>query len=418
MYNSQIVFKRFNSLIRLFFFFIILRLIESKFAINLPLVRYAIIFYCTFLLLKTISISESFKTRFYGISAFLTSILLLFLFYSVFIGLPNITDTAKNYIKLKQFIGEKALLFSLPLLLFIRPNPEFWKPFIKYAYLLLFILIPFLLLDLGPYLTREKSPEGLIRATAGASGFLLLISPYFKDRKKNFILAIYLISLLFMFYHARRNMVLYFGSFFIFYYYLTFFSNTVLLKVSRWKTVLNTFVFGIIGSIVFLFSNPDFSSFFEKVGTGMESREGVIEEFFSDIVPFSNDFYFGRGMYGTFFSNHLGFDDSKESGIGSGERDLIENGYLQLMLNFGFIFLLAFTLISLNAFYLGFFKSNNLLAKSCAALILINLIDMIGWGLPQISFRYFLVWFSIPFCFSAYFINLTDVEIKNLIFAK
>jgi hypothetical protein len=414
MNNSQIVFKRFNSLIRFFFFFTILRLIESKFAINLPLVRYGIIFYCTFLLLKTISISESFKTRFYGISAFLTSILLLFLFYSVFIGLPNITDTAKNYIKLKQFIGEKALLFSLPLLLFIRPNPGFWKPFIKYAYWLLFILIPFLFLDLAPYLTREKSPEGLIRATAGASGFLLLINAYFKDRKKNFILAIYLISLLFMIYHARRNMVLYFGSFFIFYYYFSFFSNTVLLKISRWKTVLNTFVIGVIGSIVFLFLNPDFSLFFEKAETGMESREEVFEDFFNDIVPLSKDFFLGKGMYGYFFSSSLGFDEF--ANIGAGSRDIIENGYLQLILNFGFVYLLCFIILSLIAFFMGFGDSNNLLAKSCGALVLINLVDMIGYGLPELTIRYFLVWLALAFCFSRSFRKLSDLEISNLIF--
>lgn len=395
------------------FFFVILRLIEFRFEFNLPLVRYAIILYCSFLLLKTISISESFKNRFHGISAFLIITLLLFLFYSVFIGIPYIIDTARNYFKLKQFIGEKALLFSLPLLLFIRPKPLYWRPFIKYAYLLLFFLVPLLLLDLAPYLTREKSPEGIIRTTAGVSGFLLLISPYFNNRKKNFILTIYLVSLLFMLYHARRNMVLYFGSFFIFYYFLSFLSNTALLKVSRWKTVLNTFFLGVIGSVVFLFSNPDFSLFFERAETGMESREGVIEDFFIDIVPFSNDFYFGRGMFGEFFSNTLGIDKYGE--LGTGMREGIENGYLQLILNFGFIFVIAFVLLSLIGFYKGYFKSNNLLAKACSVVLIINLIDMIGFGVPELSFKYFLVWFSIPYCFSKNFRNLSDFQIKNLI---
>ena len=398
------------------FFTVILRSIELRFEFNLPLVRYASILYCTFLLLKTITISESFKTRFHGISTFLISILLFFLFYSVFIGLTDITDTARNYIKLKQFVGEKALLFSIPLLLFIRPNPEFWKPFIKYSYLLLFILLPFLVLDIATYLTIEKSPEGLIRATAGASGFLLLISPYFKDGKKNFILAIYLISFLFMLYHARRNMVLYFGSFFIFYYYLNFFSNTVLLKVSRWKTVLNTFVLGIIGSIVFLFSNLDFSLFFERAGTGFESRDVVFEDFFIDIVPFSKDFYFGRGMFGAFYSSFTDYD--KYGNEGTGFRDGIENGYLKLILNFGFIYLLCFVILSLMAFFKGFVDSNNLMAKSCGALVLINLVDMIGFGIPELTFRYFLVWLALAFCFARSFRKLSDLEIINLVFAK
>lgn len=414
MNNSQIAFKRFNSLIRLFFFFIILRLVESKFAINLPLVRYAIILYITFLLLKTISVSESLRTRYQGISAFIISILLVFLLNSVSFGLLDITDSANDYIKLKQFMGDRALLFSLPLLLFVKPNPHYWRPFIKYSYLLLFFLIPFLLLDFAPYLTREKSPEVLIRATAGTSGFLLLISPYFEDRKKNFVLAIYLISLLFMLYHARRNMVLYFGSFFVFYYYFTLFSQSVFAKLSRPKVVLNTFLLGVVGSVLFLFANPDFSLFFERAETGMESREDVIEDFFLDVVPLSNDFYFGRGMFGKVFSSTNGHD---EDGLkGAGYREGIENGYLQLVLNFGFFYLFAFVLLSLIAFFVGFSDSNNLLSKSCGAMVLINLVDMIGFGVPELTFRYFLVYLSLTFCFSRKFRHMDDVEVKKLIF--
>lgn len=391
----------------------LIAIFESFFQINLPLLRYALVLFGSINLLQIVTVSESFKTSLNGLSAFFSIILLIFLAYSVWSGLTDIADPSNNYIKLKQFIGNKALLFSLPLLLFIRPKPLYWRLFIKHAYLLLFFLVPLLLLDLAPYLTREKSPEGIIRTTAGVSGFLLLISPYFNNRKKNFILTIYLVSLLFMLYHARRNMVLYFGSFFIFYYFLSFLSNTALLKVSRWKTVLNTFFLGVIGSVVFLFSNPDFSLFFERAETGMESREGVIEDFFIDIVPFSNDFYFGRGMFGEFFSNTLGIDKYGE--LGTGMREGIENGYLQLILNFGFIFVIAFVLLSLIGFYKGYFKSNNLLAKACGVVLIINLIDMIGFGVPELNFKYFLVWFSIPYCFSTNFRNISDFQIKKLI---
>lgn len=404
----------FRKLIVVLFLLTIIKLSERIFEINLPLVRYILVLSATyFLFFKLIKIHESLKYRYQGISKIFIFLIVLFTYYSIIIGIPDIANPSNNYIKLKQFIGNNALLFSLPLLLFIRPKPFYWRSFIKYAYLLLFFLVPLLLLNLAPYLTREKSPEVIIRTTAGVSGFLLLISPYFNNRKKSFILTIYLVSLLFMLYHARRNMVLYFGSFFIFYYFLSFLSNTALLKVSRWKTVLNTFFLGVIGSVVFLFSNPDFSLFFERAETGMESREGVIEDFFIDIVPFSNDFYFGRGMFGEFFSNTLGIDKYGE--LGTGMREGIENGYLQLILNFGFIFVIAFVLLSLIGFYKGYFKSNNLLAKACSVVLIINLIDLIGFGVPELTFKYFLVWFSIPYCFSTNFRNLSDFQIKKLI---
>lgn len=396
------------------FFFTMLKLIEVRFELNLPIVRYIIILYGTFLLFKIISVSESLKSYYHGGAAIFVSLILIFLAHSVVIGLPNLTDPSRNYIKLKQLIGEKALLYSLPLLLFVRPKPEFIRPLIKYVYFLLFILVPFLILDISPYLAREKSPEGLIRATAGASGFLMLISPYFNNKKKLFILSIYFISLLFMLFHARRNMVLYFGSFFVFYYYLNIFSNNLLLKASRWRTVLNTFLFGVMGSVVFLFLNPDFSLFFERAETGMESREGVVDDFFIDIVPFSSDFYFGRGMYGTVYSSQIGYDVYGDKG--AGYRDGIENGYLQLILNFGFIYFFVFVVLSMSAFFMGFINSNNLMAKSCGALVLINLVDMIGFGVPELTFRYFLVWLALAFCYSSSFRKLSDLEIKKLIF--
>lgn len=404
----------FRKLIVVLFLLTIIKLSERIFEINLPLLRYILVISATyFLLFKIIKIHESLKYRYQGMSKIFVILIVIFTFFSIITGIPELADSSKNYIKLKQFIGEKILLFCFPLLLFIRPNPHYWRPFIKYIYLLLIFLIPFLLLDLAPYLTREKSPEGLIRATAGASGFLLLISAYFKNRKKNFILSIYLISLLLMLYHARRNMVLYFGSFIIFYYYLSFFSKTVILKVSRWKTVLNTFVLGIIGSILFLFSNPDFSLFFERAETGFESREEILNEFFFQMNPGTFDFYIGRGMFGEFYSNTLGTDQYGE--LGAGMRDVIENGYLQLILNFGFIFVFCFTLLSLIGFYYGFFKSKNILAKACGSILLINLIDMIGFGVPELNYRYLVIFLSIPFLFDRQFRNLSDLEISKIL---
>jgi O-antigen ligase len=163
-----------------------------------------------------------------------------------------------------------------------------------------------------------------------------------------------------------------------------------------------------------MFSNPDFSLFFERAETGMESREVVIEDFFLDIVPLSQDFFFGRGINGTVYSSQIGYDELGNKG--AGYREGIENGYLQLILNFGFIYLLCFVILSLIAFFKGFIDSNNLLAKSCGALVFINLVDMIGFGIPELTFRFFLVWLSMTFCLSRNFRKLSDLEIKNLIF--
>lgn len=410
--------KYFNYIVLVITFYTILSAIEISFELNFPILRYLLISVGSFFIFKLIDINEALNKQYKYLSGIFLFILMLLFIHSILLGITELFVPKRNYINLKTFIGNYAFLYSFTLLLFIKPNPIYWKYLLKYSYILLFLLIPFLVLNILPYLSREKSPEGVIRSFAGVSGFLLLLTIYFKPKQKKIILSFFLVSILFMVFHARRNMVLYFGLFFIFYILTISFSSLTILKTTKTKNIINLFFLFFIGYLIFITTNPDFSLFIERAETGMESRDEIIEEFFLDVKPFSSDFYLGRGMYGNFYSKVLGFDEYGERDIGGGMRYGIENGYLQLILNFGFIFVTAFTLLSLIGFYKGFFKSNNLLAKACGVVLMVNLIDMIGFGVPEITFKYFLVWFSFPYCFSKDFRNLSDFQIKNLIFLK
>ena len=407
--------KYFNYIVLVITFYTILSTIEISFELNFPILRYLLISVGSFFIFKLIDINEALNKQYKYLSGIFLFILMLLFIHSILLGITELFVPKRNYINLKTFIGNYALLYSFTLLLFIKPNPIYWKYLLKYSYIPLFLLIPFLVLDILPYLTREKSPENLIRSLAGVSGFLYILSPYFKPKQKNYILVFFLVSILFMVYHARRNMVLYFILFFLFYFLINLFSQLPLLKKIKSKNMLNIFLLLFIGWFFYLIINPDFSLFFDRLQTGTESRDEVIEEFFLGIQPFSSDFYLGRGMYGTFYSKLLGFDENGLREIDGGLRQGIENGYLQLILNFGFIFVISFVLLSLIGFYKGYFKSNNLLAKACGVVLIINLIDMFGFGVPELNFKYFLVWFSIPYCFSKNFRNLSDFQIKKLI---
>lgn len=402
--------KYFKWLIRVLFLFVILVNIESEFKVNLAILRYILIFFGTFIIIfKQLKIPT--KNKVYkGFIRIVNFVYLFFVCFSILNGSSEVIKPQGDFLNLKLYIGNYALLYSIPFLLFINPSPQKWKYFIKYSYLLLIVLIPFLILDLLPYLSRSKSPEGIIRAFAGTSGFLLLISPFLSSFKRKVVLNIFLVSLVILMLHARRNMVLYFGLFYFFYFILLFFTNGYLVKAIRVKIIFNTFILILIASFLYIVINPDFSLLIEKSTTGMDSRVDVIEEFSQDLIPFSSDFFLGKGMYGRFYSYYLG--DKEDNGL----RSLIENGYLQLILNFGFIFLFCFVIISITGFIKGFFYSENLYVKACASVLIINLIDMIGYGVPEISFRYFLIIFCVPFCFSVEFRNYTDLEIKKLIF--
>lgn len=410
--------KYFKYILLIITFYTVLSTIERTFELNFPIIRYLLIMIGTFLIFKLIDINEALNKQYKNLSRLFLFLLMLIFIHSILLGFKELFLPKRNYINLKSFIGNYAFLYSFTLLLFIKPNPIYWKYLVKYSYILLFLLIPFFVLNILPYLSREKSPEGVIRSFAGVSGFLLLLTPYFKPKQKKIIISFFFVSILFMVYHARRNMVLYFGLFFIFYILIISLSNITILKTTKSKNIINLFFLFFIGNIIFLITNPDFSLFIERAETGLDSREGVIEEFFKDIQPFSFDFYLGRGMFGNYYSKLLGFDEYGERDFAGGLRIDIENGYLQLILKFGFIFVTAFTILSLIGFYKGFFKSNNLLAKSCSVVLMVNLVDMIGFGIPEITFKYFLVWFSFPYCFSKDFRNLSDFQIKNLIFLK
>jgi hypothetical protein len=408
--------KYFKYIVLIITFYTILSSVEKTFELNFPIIRYLLITVGSFFIFKIIEINEALNKQYKNLSRLFLFLLMLLFIHSILLGFTELFLPKRNYINLKSFIGNYSFLYSFTLLLFIKPNPIYWKYLVKYSYILLFLLIPFLVLNILPYLSREKSPEGVIRSFAGVSGFLLLLIPYFKPKQKKIILSIFLVSIIFMIYHARRNMVLYFGLFFIFYILIISSSSLTILKTTKSKNIINLFFLFFIGNIIFLMTNPDFSLFIERAETGTESRDGIIEEFFLDVQPFSSDFYLGRGMYGDFYSKMLGINEFGD--IGVGVRNTIENGYLHLILKFGFIFVTAFTLLSLIGFYKGFFKSNNLFAMACGVVLMVNLIDMIGFGVPEITFKYFLVWFSFPYCFSKDFRNLSDFQIKKLIFLK
>lgn len=406
----------FEILFLLICFYVLLIIFQVEFNFNLPLLRYVIIISSTYILIVKITNLSNFMMLIRSNVVLILSLLIfIFILRSLILGLPELINPDKNYIRLKQFIGEKMLLFAFPFLLFIKPRLEYWIYFLKYSFLILVLTLPLLVKEIPSFVSKVRSPEMIIRATAGTSGFFLLLTPYFTPFKKRIILLIYLISITFMLYHARRNMVLYFGSFMLFYVAFLFMAKTIIIKKNRVKQVINFFLFIFFSALVYFVLVPDFSLFAERVSTGIESRESVFEDFFEDLDVNSFDFLYGRGMFGSFYSRYLAIDESSLTGLGSGQRDGIENGYLQLILNYGFIYVCCFFLISVYCFFKGVFFSNNLIVKASGTLILVNLVDMIGFGIPEVSLRYFLVWFSMPFCLSSEFRSYSDKEVLEAI---
>lgn len=139
-----------------------------------------------------------------------------------------------------------------------------------------------------------------------------------------------------------------------------------------------------------------------------DTREYVFFNYFSDM---SNDLWLGRGMRGEYYC--------PIPNLSTGEyleyRDVIECGYLQVILKGGIINLLIMLLIFIPAVYRGLVYSKNGFSKACAIVILLWLIDMFPFGLPSLSIRYFLVWMAVGVCYSNSVIMKREEDVKKML---
>ncbi len=406
----------FEYFIWFIFLFSILAKLEYLLNFNWPILRYLIIVSSALiLLLRLASIKNIYLNYQDKLVRILIILLLVLNLRSIFIAFDEILLPDRNYLNFKLFIGYKILLGFIPFILIININYINWKLLIRSMYILLILSIPIIILESSKYSLGGFSPENTSRVFAGGAGFLLLISSYFRFKKRIIILVGISLSIFLMLVFARRNMVLYFGSYVIIYLLIILVNSDFIIIKRRITNVLYLFLFSWIVLALIMFFGVNFNYFLERSASGLDNREWVFEEFFIDFNNSKLDFLLGRGLYGTFFSDSLGFDSFGDVSLDGGERDVIENGFLQIILNNGFIYICSFLLLSLISAYKGFFNSKNLFSKVLASVILINIVDMIGWGLPYVCFKYLIVWVSILVCFSREFRIMSDKEISLLI---
>jgi hypothetical protein len=142
---------------------------------------------------------------------------------------------------------------------------------------------------------------------------------------------------------------------------------------------------------------------FSKAGFE-QSRSAVFDDFFEDFKS-PSDWIFGRGIEGRVF----------RSIKSEGSLDIIEQGYLTIILRGGLLYLIPFVLIFINGIYLGLFKSNNDLTKGLAIIALLHLALMFYFNLPDYSTYYIFTWIAVVSCFNAKIRNYSDVEIYKMI---
>lgn len=332
-------------------------------------------------------------------------LLLLWVTYITINGFIDVIQLGYNSTQFKQFLSGLFLLNIYPFLITINLPIAFYKKLFKLNYNL--AIIEIVLLCIAFLLNSRVSMYEQLTMFASGLGIMLMTMFYHDGKKRKFIIFSVILNILIMVLLIRRNKVLYFGTTLIFALMLNYFAKGIPYHHSRIRSIVMA-LFSLL-LIVLLVFYQDIYNFYIDMQTGFSSRETILNLFIEDFNNSPKDWITGRGMFGSYNGGVLATDE--ETGLRQG----IENGYLQIILKGGWIWLGLLIIISIKAIYLGLFKSNNILCKGMALIILIYYIDMIGFGVPELSMKYLSVFIFIGGCNSKQLRQYTDVELKEQI---
>ena len=275
-----------------------------------------------------------------------------------------------------------------------------------FTYLGIFLFIFFPLFASEILYTNMNLSELTTWTLGTGCGFIVLTWSYHRKKRKIIALSAVLFSLFIATVMARRNIMLTFSNYIVFSLLIILFSSKLSIKLKT--SILFLVLFSTFAGYYIFNAYQDV--FFNKITDRIEdnTREGLYDTFMDDMS--SSDLIFGKGFNATYYAPGIEEDID--------DRDVIECGYLQTILNGGIINLTLFLLITMPAAYLGFFKSNNILSKAAGAIIFLWLIDMFPWGMASLNIRYVLLWICIGICYSKEIRYLSEKALQNSLISK
>lgn len=233
--------------------------------------------------------------------------------------------------------------------------------------------------------------------------FLLLLTPYIKDKRK--LVAIFLLGMITLFttvIFARRGSSLSVVLVLLSSLYL------YLRKVSVGKKVLAMAMIVIMAFIGYskLSNSYLLDNIKEK---GMYDSRSEVDDYFKKDMFNSSDVFFGRGMNGKYYCPQT--YSTEDGPISVSYRTSIETGFYHLVLKGGIFFALLHVLILFVSAFRGLFFSRNNILKAFSLWILLSLWELYPFGWPTFSIKFFLIWIGVCLCNSKFFLNMNDRDI-------
>ena len=309
-----------------------------------------------------------------------------------------------NDIKVYMQAGYIFWPFIIPLFVFFDKRLSTIGYLIKWIYYMgMFFLIIYLIFN--TLLLKRVTAEILV-STTYVCGFILLNARYLRNRKVTLSFVLMSISLLSLIYVARRNGVVTISGFILAGYFINVWNKS--------RSFIFRFFPMIVCCAVFLMLS--LTTFTTNLSAKLQARitedtrSGLFKMFF---VEMDDYMVFGKGMNGDYYfpMEEREYEDFTETAVEY--RHIIENGYLQLLLTGGIIYIVLFLILLLPAAFLGIFKSSNQFTMACGMLILLWVVDMLIYGLPRLSLQYILIWICVGICFKPSIRRMTNDEINT-----
>ena len=320
---------------------------------------------------------------------------------SIFIrGIP----TNYNAVKTDLQVGYLFWPLVIPLFVFFEKKIDILAQLLKMMYYLCIAFFFILLIKPGLIINRVTA-ENFIHPFGFGAGFLLMNTKYLSKWKALICLLVCMVALLSFTYLARRNAIVTFSGF-LFTSVFLYFKET---SAARLVKFFPLGVLFLLLAVAFTGKIPDSltSNLAERALD--DTRTGVFDTFFKGM---QGHWVFGKGMNGTYYSpiEETVLDDGATFGAVE-NRDIIETGYLQIMLNGGLVELVLYLLVLIPAALLGIFNSSNAFTRSCGFLILLWLVDMAVFGVPTLYLQYIFIWISVGICYKKSFRQMPEEAI-------
>lgn len=336
---------------------------------------------------------------------------LIFTIYIIWLLGVMVRGFTLNYDLIKTFLFQAwfgAMLYFVPLLALLPRNFYFYKRIFD---LIIVFGLAHLALDLvfigdlmaPPDLDEElvgKSAVEVFSRTLGVpTSFILLTYPYHSRNRNIFSIITLLLIVVFGIMRARRGLILMASLPLMFSYILYLYRSQFTMKgLMIFLTVagglfLNTYAISV-------FSKGSMFQYLNERALE-DTRTGVEVRFYHDFQLI--DWVVGRGMNGKYYCPEVPSPNDVH-----GYREVIETDFLQIILKGGIISLGLLMAILIPAMFLGFFDSNNLLAKASSIWIFLAILNMYPSTVNTFTLNYFLVWIGVGICYSKTIRSMPD----------